>query len=1449
MPRSYRKNIRRTFRSTLNRFVAIFSIVALGVGFLAGLMASPPDMEDSMEVYLDQANLFDIRVVSTMGLTDADAEALEQLSGVEAVQPGYSVDLLIQTSDTDVVVGRAHSLPADAEGNPEGQGILNRLTLVEGRWPQAPGECVVEASTTGITRGFGIGDTFTATDDNEDLDTTLNTTTYTVVGTVHNAYYFSYEREPASVGSGTVDLVFYILPEDFAYETYTEIYLTVEGADELPSLEQQYKDLVAATVEEVEGIQDVRCDARYEEIVSEAQQEIDDAWVEYYDAEAEANQELGDAAQEIEDGRQALADGEQELADGEQEYQDGLAELEENEDKVRDGIEALDSAMAELVQAQADYEEGMRQIQDGEAQLGDAKKQLDEAQAKYDAGKKTYDDNLALIEEGEAQLATGKQQLEEAQAEYDAGKAAYDQGLAQIEAGEQELAEGKALLEEKQAEYDAGAAQLEQQAATLETARDQYNQLEQLGTLDDSYTQGVAELAEQCTRAEFSVTEEELDQLFGWIAAQPAESRPVDGAGMPAALAGYLRAILPESLTAEQVTTAQTTAGTLYYILQGLYPAVSTAESAAPQPSADMQNCILGLAQFAALDPASVQRSDVETLISVMQNLPVVELPADFQELFDGMQQLVTARGYLEAGIQEIQAQYAQQGMVITEEEARALFSAESLAAMDAQLTDGEAQIQAARQQLAQGKEQLDAGWAEYEENAALLADSRAQLEASLPQLEEGKAELDAGWAEYNENAARLAEGRAQLEASAPTLENAKQQLDEGWAQYNSKGDELYAAKRTLEDGKKQLDDGFAQLTDKQIELEDAQRQIADARQELADAAEELEDARQTIAEKKQELADGEIEYADAKAEAEQELADARAEIEDAEQEVRDIEQPEWYVWDRSDNVSFNSFESNMLKLSALTTVFPVFFFLVAALVVSTTMSRMVEEERLQIGTMKALGYTQGAIMQKYILYALTAALTGAIVGLVIGFSVFPQVIWSAYAMMYYMPKLYPVWHWNYALLAGGSLILCALAVTWSSCRATLRETPADLMRPRAPKAGKRILLERIGFLWRRLPFTYKVTCRNLLRYKKRFWMTVLGVAGCTALLVTGFGISDSLNAIITKQYEEIYHYDLMTAVTKPEYIESGEAYDYLFHSEDFKESLATCTEKVDQTDAAGDRVEAYLMVPQDVEAFADFADLHERISRTPTPLGEEGVILTEKLASLMGVEAGDTVTLTNSDGVQAQFTVAGVCEHYVYNYIYMSAQTYQNGFGNEPEWNTVLSQLSDLSEESHDRVSANLLAMDEVASLNFTEDNMAMVLNMLNAIDAVVVLIIICAAGLAFVVLYNLTNINIAERVKEIATIKVLGFYDREVDAYVNRESVALSVIGTLFGLVAGIALHRFIIITVEVDAVMFGRDIQPLSFVYAALLTMLFSLIVNLVMGRKLKKISMVESMKAPE
>ena len=1461
MPRTYRKNIVRTLKSSRGRFLSIFSIVTLGVGFLAGLNASPLDMKESMEQYMDDANFYDLRVVSSMGLSDGDVEALQSVEGVRSVQPGYSADLLVNAGD-DILVTRLLNLP------PDGEDTVNRLFLEEGRLPQKSGECVIEANASLMGSGCTVGTQLTVSADNEDLDTTLACTEYTVVGIVHNANYCSFEREPASVGNGTVNLVMYLRPEDFAYEAYTEVYLTVDGAREADSMEDAYDAVVAPIQDKVEALEPARAQARYDEIRSEAQAEIDDAWAEYYDAEAEAQQELADAAQELADGRQELADGEQEYLDGEQEYADGAAELADNEALVNDGAAQLQDGRQQLLDAQAEYEDGVAQLADGERLLADGYAQLEAAQKQYDDGVKQYED-------GVAQFEAGKQQYEAGLAQYEAGKKEYDDGLAQYQAGEEQYAQ-LAQLNQAYNGVQAGIRLIlaSGQAATEEEARAlfsdetiaQLEQMQQLAALYDAKTAAYDAWQEALRQAEQEDGEEdetppvegetppvegeetppaeEATQPAGDEETPPAEGEetlPADGAPQPADDEEALTATKAgEAVLATAQADAAARAG------HG-QPAPATLEPAAlpqadeppqapdetqtpegePDPDAPQEpetpqtptpeevaalekaykqaNALWLQALQAAAAQLGLQLDIEDPLMVAMAEkfiVPLIDEARPGIAQLDQLKLLNTAQKGVEAGV----AAMIESGAAANEAEAIALFNDEGLAAVRAQLDEAKALL---------------------DENAPVLEAARQELEAA---------------------AKTIAEGEQQLAGAKAQLDAGKAELDDGWAQYYEQKQVFEDGKAQLEDGKRQLDEGWATLTDRQIELDDARRQIADAKKELADARAELDDARQTIAENKQKLLDGEIEYEDAKAEAEQELADARAEIEDAQQEIDDIEMPEWYVWDRGDNVSYASFTGNIDKLSAITTIFPIFFFLVAALVVSTTMTRMVEEERLQIGTLKALGYTRGEIMRKYLWYALAAALSGTAVGLTAGFQVFPSIIWSAYAMMYYMPSMATPWRAFQALYAGGTLTVLTVGVTALSCRASLAEVPAALMLPRAPKAGKRIILERIGPLWRRLPFSWKVTCRNLLRYKKRFWMTVLGVMGCTSLLVAGFGISDSLNAIITRQYGEVSHYDLMTIVTEEAAVQEGPVYDYLFTGDAAAESMAISMETTRQ-DAPEGGMDIYLMIPQDVARFADFVDLHERVSRTPTPLGESGIVITEKMAKMLGVAAGDTLTLENADGDTGQFTVTGVCEHYISNYVYMSAATYEAGFGKAPVYNAILSILADDSESAQDAISTDLLDMDKVASLSFTQDNIVQVLNMLNSIDAVVVLIIICAAGLAFVVLYNLSSINVAERVKEIATIKVLGFYDREVNAYVNRESVLLTLIGTLFGLAGGIALHRFIIVTVEVDAVMFGRDVAPLSFVYAVALTLLFSTIVNLVMQRSLKKISMVESMKAPE
>lgn len=1288
MTRSYRKNTLRTFKSTISRFAAVFAIVALGVGFLAGLNATPIDMKESMERYMDDGNFYDLRIVSTLGLTDDDVAALQQVEGVRQVQPGYSADLLVEV-DGDTVVSRAHSLPA-----PENN-TINRLNLVEGRLPEKSGECVVEASSTKKQSSYTVGTKLVVGKANEDLDTKLNTTEYTVVGIVHNANYFSFEREPASVGNGTVKLVFYIPQQDFAYEAYTEVYLTAEGALEQDSLGDDYQTNIDTVKANVEAIADARCEARYDGIIADARVELDDAWAEYNDAKADADQQLADAAAELADGKQQLADGQKEVDDGERQYADGLNELTSNE--------AL--------------------LNDGAAQLADAEAQLKDAEAQLQAG----EDELAA---NAPKLEAARKQLEDGQAQYEAGLKQYNDGLAQIEAAEKQLADAKAQL-------DANA---------------------------DAYQQGIETFADK-----LGLDAAQVDAFIGWL----AERCNANGTQPPQTVEELWQAIqdyggltIPDSLTQEQVDAIRAQASDLLDAIDAI-PADTLPEEQ-QQRLQEARTYIAAVAD--AADPAAMQIALQNAVDWVRQFAP--ELPDDIRDKLNAA---------------------------------------------------------------------IEAWW------ASLPEDNKAQLE----ELVSGVGQLTQyrlGLLQYEQGAAQLAAARAELEANAPKLAAAKAQLDDGWKQYYDGLAQYEDGKKQLADARAQIEDGWATLQDKKLQMADARRQIDDAKGQLSDARKQLDDAKATIAENLQKLRDGEIEYEDAKAEAEKALADARAKIEDGEAALNDVEYPTWYVWDRSKNVSYASFTANVDKLTAITTIFPVFFFLVAALVVSTTMTRMVEEERLQIGTLKALGYSGAAIMQKYLLYAFTAAAAGTAAGLAVGFKAFPSIIWSAYEMMYYMPSIATPWRLSQALFAGGTLILLTVGITALACRTTLQENPAALMLPRAPKAGERILLERITPLWRRLPFSWKVTCRNLLRYKKRFWMTVIGVAGCTSLLVAGFGISDSLNSIITKQYGDIYHYDLMTIVTKQEAAESGPVYDYLYNKENTTDSLTVAMESTRQDGPDGE-MDVYLMVPQDVDKFAEFADLHERLSRKAVPLGQQGVVVTEKLAKTLGVKAGDTITLTNSNDKTADFTVSGVCEHYVSNYVYLSPAVYEAGFGEAPAYNAILSILPEDTQEARDALSADLLAMDNVASLNFTQDNVTQVLNMLNSIDAVVVLIIVCAASLAFVVLYNLSNINIAERVKEIATIKVLGFYDPEVYAYVNRESVALTLIGTLFGLAGGIALHSFVINTVEVDAVMFGRQIYPQSFAYAVALTLLFSTLVNLVMQRLLKRISMVESMKAPE
>lgn len=775
------------------------------------------------------------------------------------------------------------------------------------------------------------------------------------------------------------------------------------------------------------------------------------------------------------------------------------------------------------------------------------------------------------------------------------------------------------------------------------------------------------------------------------------------------------------------------------------------------------------------------------------------------------------------------------------------------------ELTDGE-------KKLADGKKQYNDGREEYNNSKKEFDESIADAELKI---EEAQAELDDGYAQYNNGVSQLMEG---LESSAeqlraktaeikaaisagmgtPEMEMMLAELERqlGEIEYLINNPEAaIASTEELRTAKDQLEEAGDRLNSAKlwlgVEKENGQKQLDEAAAELSKAYKTLRDSEKQLADGWDEYNDGLAKYEEAKAESDQKLADARQQILDAEKKVAKLKKPTWYVFTRKDNPGFSTYESDAYRIENVCKIFPVFFFLVAILVCLTTMTRMVEEERTQIGTLKALGYSKAAIASKFIVYSALASLSGSVVGIAAGSFIFPTVIYSAYEMLYKTPalKLQPmpeVW-----VLVTLCALVCTTAAALMACMAELRSNPAALMRPKAPKAGKRVLLEKIPFIWKRLSFTRKVTVRNLFRYKKRIFMTILGIAGCTALTMAGFGIYSSISVILDKQYSEIFNYDLIVVL-------DSDAGEY---------TLETVDKALEEDENTTENVELYmkslsykgigdtsLVVAKDTTKLADVVKFNDRVTGDPLELTDDGVIITERFAELSGLSAGDEFTFT-CGGEEITAKVSSVTENYTLHFVYMTENLYEKLCGAKPSYNTYFTIMKDTGDEAQKEMGERLMSLDGVQALSFVKDNRESFGNTVKNLNYVVILIIVSAAMLAFVVLYNLTNINITERIREIATIKVLGFYDNEVSAYVFRENILLTLIGDAIGLGAGVWLHRFVIQVAQTDSVMFGRTLPLWCFAAAFVLTLIFALLVDFIMHFRLKKVSMVESLKSVE
>lgn len=902
------------------------------------------------------------------------------------------------------------------------------------------------------------------------------------------------------------------------------------------------------------------------------------------------------------------------------------------------------------------------------------------------------------------------------------------------------------------------------------------------------------------------------------------------------------------------------------------------------------------------LEEAAVEIADAEKEIADGEQ----KLIDARKELEDGYAELAEGRAEYEKEIADAEQKIADAEKEIEENEQKLLDG-------EKEYLDGLAEYEDGYEKFLEGKEEYEAGLAEYESGKAeldsqyeVLQQGYTEYEAGMAQLEASKAQLDGaavqveqakmyfgeysseyltakaqydmGLAQYNAGLEQLNvakaeldsgkslidEGYAQLDEAKKQLDEAKALIDENEQTFVDAKAELDKAAAEIEDGKRQLEEGKQTLEDSKAELEqakfDAEQEFADAEQALADGEAELsqaeidlEDGRQELLDGKKEyedglaeLADGEKELADGKAEAEEKIADAKAELAEAEADLADLEQPEWYIFDRNDNPGYSEYGENANRINNIASVFPVFFILVAALVCLTTMGRMVEEQRTQIGTLKAIGYTNREIIFKYMFYAAAATLTGALVGVLVGMKLFPTVIIVAYGIMYNIPELCTPIDVPNAVISIAVCLAAMLFTVFFSCKSVLSEQAAQLMRPKAPKIGKRIFIERITPLWKRFNFSSKVTARNLFRYKRKMLMSTIGIAGCTALLLTGFALYDSINDIIRLQYGEIQFYDGMVIYDGEKYPEADNQAAEIIA--EYGESVNVFQKQM-SVSANDTDVDAYIAVPSDPEKFTEFFTLRSRQTGEHYELTDGTVYIDEKMSLLLGgVTGGDKLTISKSDTEKVDVTLTAFFENYPGHYVYMTENTYVQLFGEAPEYNSLYFSHN-LSTEDEGGLAERILKTEGTLTVSFSSAVKENYVNMLSALTLVIVVVIVSAGALAYVVMYNLTNINITERIREIATLKVLGFYDKEVDAYIFRENILLTLMGTAVGLFIGIFLAQFIITTAEVDLVMFGRNIYAGSYVLAAVFTLVFSLLVTLVMHRRLKDVDMIEALKSVE
>ena len=1104
---------------------------------------------------------------------------------------------------------------------------------------------------------------------------------------------------------------------------------------------------------------------------------------------ADAQEEINDAQKKLDDGKkeadEKLADAKEELDKGEKDLEDGRNEYEDGKSQLEDAKTELADGKKQLEDAKTELADGKNQLEDAKAQLADGKSQLESARSQLSSSKSQLDTARSQLDDGWSQVNAAKAQLADGQAQLDSAQKQVTSGLAELEENQKTLDENKAKLADGKAQIEAGEQQLEAAKQTLTAKQSE---------LDQSKAEIIAGQQQiESTRTQLNVQKQQITDGLSQVSAGEAQ--------------------LQDGISALESAKAQ-----LMELQSQLEIVRASYKAALENPDASQEEIDILAAQVSALE---------EQEAAVTQQIQASEAQIESQR-----QQLAANRSELESGLATVE-----DGL--------------------SQLSQKESELNAGLEQITAGQAQIDAGWIQIQEQENTLAASKAEIEAGEQELEKGQKQLKAAKKKLNKaqkeidsNAETLAAGQAELDANVAKLNDNEAQYASGLEQYNSGARQIAENEAKLTSGEQEIAENEAKLADGEKEIADNEKKLADGEKEITDNVKKLQDAAKDLKKGEKDLADGKKEYEDAKKDAEDEFAENQQKLDDAKKELEDLEMPEWMVTDREALPEYTDYGDNADRLRNIGQVFPVIFFLVAALISLTTMTRMVEEQRTQIGTLKALGYKKSAIAAKYICYAFFATLLGSVLGMLIGEKIIPYIIITAYGIMYHnvANTISIDYQPGFALIASAASVVCTVGATLFASGKELQETPASLMRPPAPKEGKRVLLERLTFIWKHLSFSWKSTIRNLFRYKKRLIMTVFGIAGSMGLMLVGFGIQDSISDIAAIQYRELQHYDGMVIedsdATEEEH---AELFEYMKENE----QIAHCN-RVQMTKISAPKgsssVSIYLFVPESLSEFARDVTLKNRITGETYELTDEGAAISEKTASLLGLKVGDMIPLKKGDK-EYKVRVAVITENYMSHYLYMTPRVYEQTFGEKPEYENIVFTMQEDCKDDLEMAGSRILANPGALSISYTSSLASQVDRMLSTLDAVILVLIVSAGMLAFVVLYNLNNINITERQRELATLKVLGFYDGEVSQYVLRENVILTVLGIMFGAVFGILIHRYVITTVEVDAVMFGRNIKPLSFLYSGILTSIFSIVVNGVMHFKLKTIDMVESLKSVE